>query len=549
MSGFSTSVSTSRRQPLAACVASLFALSAPASVIAANTWIVDNCSEGSSGDLGTRHGTLRFAVINAASGDTVDASSLNCPGSKISLTTGAIGVGITVQPKDSLTILGPGADVLTIDASLLPCPTYCYNRVFSHYGSGTLTISNLGLSGGLDRHYSLEGKGGCVYSSGSVSLDHVNLSSCAAYSQSKAANGGCVFAKGDVGLSHVNASSCSAFSHSTSASGGGVYATGTLELKYSTLTGNTATSLVKGVSGGGARVGGSLISRYSTIDGNSVIAPPHASSLLSYKYARGGGVSVAGNVTLLRTTISNNHSSGSFAGLDAFNLAPSGNTINLAASTISGNDAANFVGGVYSNAGTVHLYNTTIAFNTAGLGRYGTPPNYKFFAAGLTVSAEASAVSVAMQSSIVANNSYGGFGSSDLSTEYTTALRPVTFDAASANNLVRATILANYTSGFPVGTLAGCPLLGTLRNNGGLTKTHALLSNSPAIDHGNNAINEPPHPVSDLWLEDQRGNSLTDVVPYLYPRKSKGTADIGAYEVNQDEIVFNTAFEDCPILE
>src|SRR5215470_4308789 len=33
-----------------------------------------------------------------------------------------------------------------------------------------------------------------------------------------------------------------------------------------------------------------------------------------------------------------------------------------------------------------------------------------------------------------------------------------------------------------------CPLLGPLRNNGGTTFTHALLSSSPAIDHGANLL-------------------------------------------------------------
>ena len=85
-----------------------------------------------------------------------------------------------------------------------------------------------------------------------------------------------------------------------------------------------------------------------------------------------------------------------------------------------------------------------------------------------------------------------------------------------------------------------CPLLGMLRNNGGPTNTHALLSKSPAIDNGNYVFGGP-------GSFEQRGsaavNGSTD-----YVRVSGITmkADIGAYEVQQDDIVFNADFEGCP---
>ncbi len=61
------------------------------------------------------------------------------------------------------------------------------------------------------------------------------------------------------------------------------------------------------------------------------------------------------------------------------------------------------------------------------------------------------------------------------------------------------------------GNLDANPLLGALRNNGGLTKTMALISGSPAIDAGTN-VGCPP--------TDQRGG----------PRPVNGTCDIGAVE-------------------
>ena len=83
---------------------------------------------------------------------------------------------------------------------------------------------------------------------------------------------------------------------------------------------------------------------------------------------------------------------------------------------------------------------------------------------------------------------------------------------------------------------SSCPQLGQLRDNGGLTQTHALLSRSPAIDTGNN--------TADL-NEDQRGVLADPGPPYPYPRVLGSHADIGAYEVNQDDIVFNNDFEGC----
>jgi hypothetical protein len=90
----------------------------------------------------------------------------------------------------------------------------------------------------------------------------------------------------------------------------------------------------------------------------------------------------------------------------------------------------------------------------------------------------------------------------------------------------------------PHGTIEyACVLLGPLRDNGGLTKTHALLSRSPGIDAGNNFLFSP---------EDQRGRPL-DLAPYAYARESPtGYPDIGAYEIQQDDIIFDAGFDGCP---
>jgi hypothetical protein len=84
-------------------------------------------------------------------------------------------------------------------------------------------------------------------------------------------------------------------------------------------------------------------------------------------------------------------------------------------------------------------------------------------------------------------------------------------------------------------TLTGCPLLGPLAFNGGLTRTHALLSGSPAIDAGINTGG---------LKQDQRG-LYSDQPPYPYPRASGTAVDIGAYELQQGDVIFVTDFEGC----
>ena len=491
----------SRRRPLAACISALFALSAPVVAMAANTWPVANCNESGPGSLRTV-----IAAVTTLSGDTVDMSALNCT---VTLTTGEITIN-----QNTLAIKGSGADHLTIDGSQLPQgATYTADsRIFTHEGTGTLSLAYMTLTGGHSYHTG----------SGYPAL------------------GGCVFSNGGVTLSASRATSCSAQSLSDDAYGGAIYAKGNVTVKYSVISGNSVFS-GNSARGGGVRALGNLTVKYTTIDQNDVV-----SSLVAdgndntYKYAAGGGLSATGNVSLTRSTVSNNTSNGSFAGIDgaANALDAANHSMKVYSSTISGNHADKLVGGVYSNNGTVKFYNSTIAFNTAGEMRIGSSP-FNFLGPGLALVAGLNDVNVTLQSSLLSNNVYGGSSEFDLTTAYDSAdpgQSNVTFNVAPANNFIRTSL---HKTPLPNDTLEfSCPLLGSLRDNGGLTKTHSLLSKSVAIDAGNNVKNQN---------EDQRGLG-TDDSPYPYPRVSNGIADIGAFEVNQDDTIFDNAFEGCPVL-
>jgi hypothetical protein len=163
--------------------------------------------------------------------------------------------------------------------------------------------------------------------------------------------------------------------------------------------------------------------------------------------------------------------------------------------TFSGNNAQ-AGGGIAAFQSTVPttlaLIASTVAGNSIGIGGAG---------AGLYASGDSS---VTLQDSIVATNS----GSDVYGPIVATGDHNLVGDGTFMSGLV------NGINGNRVGTTASPinSLLGSLADNGGPTKTMALLPGSPAIDAGSNPAN---------LATDQR----------IYPRVVGASADIGAYEV------------------
>ena len=92
-------------------------------------------------------------------------------------------------------------------------------------------------------------------------------------------------------------------------------------------------------------------------------------------------------------------------------------------------------------------------------------------------------------------------------------------------NLVQDVSACTF-SGDMTGNITGAdPLLGTLRDNGGNTWTHALLAGSPAIDAGDNVACPPA---------DQRGQAR----PLDGDGDSLAVCDIGAYEYSSQGYIF-----------
>lgn len=389
-----------------------------------------------------------------------------------------------LQCQQSVITLQSGIVVAQNDLTIVGNPELVlldkYDRVLNHTGSGILTVADMTIGGG-----SVEGtdvRGGCIASAGKAVVYQSRIDNCYAHATS-----GFVY-------------------------GGAVYGRNGATIKYSQISGSTAQADTGYASGGAVGAGGSVVIRYSAVAGNHSIGSP----------GRGGGLFVIGSTAIDHTTIEGNSASDLGGGLlQAGSNESSGLTIR--SSTISGNEALYVGGAQIQNTPDVRIANSTIAFNRSTQG--------STFAAGLQLVASPTDIRLTLQSTIVSNNSSPS-GNLDMA-QYTNSTASITLDAASAKNLVRIPGAGTL----PVDTISGqCPLLSSLRSNGGWTQTHAPASRSIAIDHGANPLDDK---------QDQRGKAGN---PSLYPRVSNGSADIGAFEVNQGDVLFNSSFEGCGLL-
>ncbi|BDU16524.1 choice-of-anchor Q domain-containing protein [Lysobacter auxotrophicus] len=440
----------------------LFALGAflPEGAAHAVTRKVTNCNNAGAG-------SLRAVVASAASGDAIDLRSLKC--SSIVLN------GAIVVPQDDLRLLGPGTLSLTIDGNRA-------GRVFLHNGAGTLYIAKLSVSNGLSLvSAGDEGEGGCIRSlGGTVELWRSRVHGCEAYSPEYTSvallGGGIAAANVTLNFSSVFENKAGIYSY-----GGGIYATGTARLYYSEVYGHEVTG------DGGGIVANVVDASYSTIRDNTA--------------NRGGGIACQ-RLNLNKSTVSGNRAVlrdflGGYTENEAGGVLVMGSGHSVVAdSTISGNAAFNYSAGEF-RAGTVTIYNSTITGNIENypegdLWHY-YPPEY--FGRGAL-----HAVSIRLEGTIVAGN------------QRLQGVPP--YDIASGTVTGSHNLIGHSQVPLPADTLTFTdPRVAPLADNGGPTRTHRLLGDSPAIDHGNNLLNRQ---------YDQRGPG--------FPRTKGPATDIGSYE-------------------
>jgi CSLREA domain-containing protein len=422
----------------------------------ANTYVVNKTGDHMPGNCTSSDCTLREAVSKAnshAGGDTIVLKG----GERYELARLSnedlnAGGDLDINPVDSaaLTITSSNTRLAIIDAN--------HTDGVIDVLDGRTKFNRLKLTGGLD--VSDEGGG----------IDFDNLQSAkilnSRISGNSATFGGGVDAGG--GALTISRTKVSGNRSTGGGNGGGgisadATASGSVTISKSTISGNTSQT-----NAGGIYVNGPLSVKDSTISGNTTVLNGGGD---------GGGMSVSGgSVSLRNDTIANNRADADGGGINA---TTGSSTVRLNAVTIAYNLSDNNNGGVGSGGGinqkagaTYLVKNSIIARNSANTGGANGPNCFDGTANGI----------VSQGHNLVGNNT-------DCDGFLTGALGS---DRVNRSNS-------------QVG-------IGSLKSNGGPTKTIALKSGSQAIDHAG----------SDAPSKDQRG----------VRRNDPGGPDIGAYEKN-----------------
>ncbi len=253
--------------------------------------------------------------------------------------------------------------------------------------------------------------------------------------------------------------------------GGGIYNAANLTLRDSIVSNNTVTY------GGGGIFNSDC--GIMTIDRCTIAANSVGTSQLAIGGAFGGGVYNYGVLTITNSTMNNNAArsgDGTARGGAICNYTADywgfPGSLTMTNCTISTNNCDNFGGGIAQIGGTMTLTNLTITLNSAHTG------------GGLYIDGGTNIA----RNSIVHGNTAG-----------------ISADIHAIN--ISPPNSWTWHNGITTGSAN--PNLGPLADNGGLTKTHSLISPSSAIDTGDNTY---------APLTDQRGAARNR------------NSDIGAYE-------------------
>ena len=391
-------------------------------------------------------GSLRHAILDASSGDTINfASSVTI----VTLTSGEL-----VIDKD-LIITGPGANRLTVTTKP---PDFVSFRVFNISSStATVSISEITISNG----FAQEGLGG----GGILSAGVLTLTGCTISDNFTSAIFGGPLGGGGVMNDHgtmiITGCTISNNSEGEGEGGGGVLnENGTMTITGCTISNNSTSqgfteSSFTSVGGGISNHSGSLIITNSTISGNTCSSSSFDPLFPAAATAFGGGVDNSGSMTVTNCTISGN---------------------SAVAVGISSGDTG--YGGGISNGGDLQITSSTIAFNSAS-GDIGVGGGINGFEPATTDSSI-----IALNSATTGGPDYFTNGGELQSAGYNII-----------GNNADAVINSQPTDQIGTPTAPIDPVLGPLADNGGPTLTHAIQSGSPAINRGDPAA--PP--------QDQRG--------------------------------------------
>ena len=470
----------------------------------AETFIVTN-----SADRGP--GTLRQAIVDIGDGGLITFDD--------SLSGGTIYLASQLTINKSLTINGSAlASKITLsgdgDGDGLPNVRVLYIPGIAPGIVTTVILNGLIITKG-------KANGGGIYNKAHLTVMNSTVAENSAVGGF--AEGGGISNEGDLTLVNVTISGNTS-SRLSSGKGGGISNySGLINMSLVTLSGNTA-----GKGGGIYNYGGTISITNSLLSGNTA------------NNVDGGGAiyNAQGAVTLTRSTVSDNHVSPFYHGGGIFNGGGVA-TLNIMSSTLSGNSAGS--GGAISNSSSLTVTNSTISGNEAS-----------FYGGGIMndVLGEQSGVATVYSTSIVdnvADSNGDGIGSGGgVYNDGTFSMRntliagnrvgvvssiPVYDNCWGTIESYALNLIGAWDEERNSGScriegerdfLNGLSLLGPLQNNGGPTRTIALLPGSNAIDGA--SIGGCIDTNGGVLTADQRG--------VVRPKGLR--CDVGAYELAPD---------------
>jgi CSLREA domain-containing protein len=424
---------------------------------------VDRCPAGSGSDtIVLRAGVYKLTVLGAREQDS-RAGDLDF--------------------KQSVTINGAGSGATTIDGNGT-------ERILDVFPPASVTVNDLTIANGKPAG-GRRGGGIVVLLDSSLTLRRTVVRNNQTHDgPDRIPDGGGIYNNGRMSI--INSVVRDNLAGGNEGSGGGIWNSGMLTITGSTISNNTSNGgdpfSFKIDGGGGIYNVGTMTVVGSTVSGN----------ISNY---RGGGITNAGTATVTTSTLNNNR--GQHGGA----IFTSG-TFTLGNSTVSTNFAAGDGGGIWSSAQTTRLWSNTFTLNQADNDANG-------FGDGGGVFVRAGTVFT--RNSLYHNNR-------DLGGEAGGCR--VAGGAYSSQGYNRFGGTMNCViSGDQTGNITGGTAnIGPLANNGGPTRTHALLAGSVAIDAANPAATGSGFACPAV---DQRGSAR--------PQDGNGDAtsrcDIGAFEL------------------
>jgi len=385
--------------------------------------------------------------------------------------------------RSTVTVNGTEQDNLTVSGNN-------NSRILNVTDGGDLTLSSISLVNGSS--YENYSPGGAIFvNDSSLIIDNSSLSNNISFG-----SGGAIHA-----LSSTVIINNSSISNNLSYTGGGAIFcdSSTATINNSTLSNNTA-SFTSG--------GGILLFNSDTININNSTFSNNSA------FFTGGGIYVdATYININKSTFLNNFASFGGGGI----ASPSADRITIINNTIS-NNSANYNGISIGAAGiNIESANTVIIKNNTVTGNSSTSDN----SGGLNINT--------VNSLVISNNI--------ISENIALTSNEIQLSAISSSSILNNIIGSNKlesTSAFSGFTPDSTNIIGTndalnlslnqiiepLANNGGSTLTHALSSDSPALNSGNNI---------DCPTTDQRGEPRDD-----------GFCDIGSFEGTSEQTTYFT---------